>query len=81
MHQQFASILTEIARGIDIHWPKSPDLRLEQLFIRASLIGSGTTYRNFDQFADDAIRAPLEAMAKTVRTRLAGKILKQGTDL
>jgi regulator of sirC expression with transglutaminase-like and TPR domain len=69
-HQQIASILAEIDHCISARHPRSYAQRIEQFAIRASLLASETVYRNYDDFANEAIRGPLNAMAQSVRTRL-----------
>ncbi|GAX24106.1 F-box protein 21 [Fistulifera solaris] len=73
LHLQFAAIITDLVNSIHLQRPALADERLEQLAIQASLLACNDAYRNFEQFAEEAIRAPLEAMAQKVRERLAGR--------
>jgi regulator of sirC expression with transglutaminase-like and TPR domain len=73
LHLQFAAIITDLVNSIHLQRPASSAERMEELAILASLLACNDAYRNFEQFAEEAIRAPLEAMAQTVRERFAGR--------
>jgi hypothetical protein len=70
-HQQFASLLTELAHNVSARHLKSSLDRIEECAIRASLIASETVYLNFDDFARKAMREPLDLIAQAVRTRVS----------